>query len=154
MLRAFLCSFNFLLMLSYCTPNNLEEPVQTQPETPPQPIDEDSVIREANKHVEKAELFEAVQLFRKIPANSAQASYAQFRIKQLSDRAVHELRSKAATAFAQGRGATSPDERRKQFETAEALLKEALARYPETDKRSVIESNLKTIREAQERDPR
>ena len=115
------------------------------PSEPIQIIDEEKIILDANKHVEKNELFEAIQLFKKIPTVSAQFSYARFRISTLTERAVQDLRSRAANAFTAAGQAQTKEEKLKFFDLSESLLMQAKEKYPESEKMSVIDSNLAVI---------
>lgn len=105
----------------------------------------DATLAQVKVLSDQGKSYDAIQEAKKVPPNSPQYAQAQERIKQLSNSAVKDLRTKAARAFQNSLPLTEPNSKKPYLEQAKTLLEEALTKYPDADQLGTVRDNLAVI---------
>lgn len=151
------------------TPKEGEKVAESQPEAPPAPeplataevnvvtgpspgpspeverLRHEAIIAEMQRLADRGSYKEAIKKASGIPANDASFSLAQEKVKRISNKAVQNLRQKAAQAFQSGMPVADPSAKAAYLEQAQKYLNEALSSYPQSDQLDMVRENLATI---------
>ncbi len=111
----------------------------------PVPQVADDPIKRAQDLSDKNKFEESVALLRSIDKDSAYSAAAQGKIKEVANRAVSELRTKAARAYQSAVPVTDLKARGAYLEDAKKFLTLAIQRYPESDQIDTVKQNLDMI---------
>ena len=106
---------------------------------------EDSALQEAQNLADAGRYQEAIAKAQGVSAQSAAHSKAQDRVRAISNRAVQELRMKAAQAFQGSLPISDPKARTAYLERARKFLEEAIKAYPQADQLGTVKENLAVI---------
>lgn len=106
---------------------------------------EDAALSEAQNLADAGKYQEAIAKASGITSSSAAYPKAQDRIKTFANRAVQELRMKAAQAFQGSLPISDPKARTAYLERARKFLEEAIKTYPQADQLGTVKENLAVI---------
>lgn len=105
----------------------------------------DSVLMEAQRLADRGSFREAIDRAATIAPNDPFFPSAKEKIKRFSNKAVQQLRQKAAQAFQSAMPVTDSGAKAAYLEQAQKYLKDALANYPEADQLGTVRDNLAVI---------
>jgi hypothetical protein len=129
-------------------------PGSTPPGTPtglptPQPVDMSMLgtnpLGDAEILINQNRFKDAVAKIRQVPPGHGQYAQAQDKLKVYSNRAVQELRRKAAKAIQDANSASDSKTRVTYLQQAKTQLESALNDYPEADMLGTVRENLEFI---------
>lgn len=103
------------------------------------------LLEKVQKFVEQNKYQEAITALKSIPKDSERAADVQAKIKEVCNKAVHELRAKAAKAFQSAMPVADSQIRRKYLLEAQKYLDTALSVYGEADQINVVKENLSVV---------
>ena len=106
---------------------------------------EDAALSDAQNLADAGKYQEAIAKASGISNSSAAYPKAQDRIKTFANRAVQELRMKAAQAFQGSLPISDPKARTAYLERARKFLEEAIKTYPQADQLGTVKENLAVI---------
>lgn len=105
----------------------------------------DALFAQAQDLADKSQYVEAIRVLRSIPLDSSHGVAAQETIKSLSNRAVQDLRRKAAQAYQSASPAAEIKVKIGYLEQSKSLLESALQDFPESEHVPTVRDNLTTI---------
>lgn len=105
----------------------------------------DSILVLAQKLADKGEYKEALEQTSRIPADDPFHAQALEKTKLYSNRAVQDLRQRAAEAFSNAMPMTDPKAKLNYLRQAKNLLEKALTDYPQADQLDTVRENLAVI---------
>ncbi len=123
-----------------------EEKAKSLPFGPHEFNNEEQLLEHAKDLVAQSKFKEAVELLRKVEAQSVYYSTAQERLHESCNLAVQTLRQNAAKAFQNSLPVAEPKARQAYLKEAESFLQQALELYPEADQIATVQQNLTVIR--------
>lgn len=125
--------------------------LNTPPPSPPvaglAPISQgpDDPIKRAQELSDKNKFEESIAILRSLEKDSTYGAAAQGKIKEVANRAVAELRTKAARAYQSSVPVSDLKARGAYLEDAKKFLSLAIQRYPESDQIDTVKQNLEMI---------
>jgi hypothetical protein len=105
----------------------------------------DSLLRQAQKFAERQEYKRAIKFAGRISNQDPMFPTAKEKIKEFSNRAVQDLRQKAAQAFQSALPVNDRNTKAAYLEQAKQYLVKALEEFPEADQLGTVKENLAVI---------
>ena len=107
-----------------------------------------SLLKKAQELSEKNKFQESIQLLRRIETASTYHATAKLKIRDLANKAVSELRTKAARAYQSAVPVNDLKARGAYLEEAQKFLLTAIQQYPESDQIDSVKQNLSVIKKS------
>lgn len=136
------------------TATDMPETPLFDPNVAPNPADlrsGDSLLVDAQKLADKGNYQAALKRIVLIPQSSPLFSVAQEKTKEFSNRAVQDLRRKAARAFRSAMPGADLETRAQYLREAKAFLERAIKDYPSAPQLPTVRENLRVISQDLER---
>ena len=117
-------------------------------QAPPDPADlhaSDSVLGEAQALSDRGDYKGAIKKAQSVDKDSPLYGAAQDKVKDFSNRAVQDLRKRAAQAFQSAMPITDKKARSQYLQQAKTYLEEALTNYPQATQLPIVRDNLRVI---------
>jgi|GEM_PF-1439323 len=108
-------------------------------------IEAEGVLNDAQAMADRGEYDGAIAQVMRVSKDSPQYPLAQEKLKTISNKAVHTLRTKAAQAYTSAAPVNDPQTRASYLERAKGFLLEALNKYPAADQLATVRDNLAVI---------
>src|SRR5690606_23232175 len=124
------------------------------PNLPPNPADlrsGDTLLADAQKLADQGNYKAALERIQYIPESSPLYSVAQEKTRDFSNRAVQDLRRKAAQAFRSALPSADLETRAQYLREAKAFLEQAIQNYPQAPQLPTVRENLRVISQDLER---
>lgn len=144
--------------VSNAQPTPVPDAVATSAVTtlPPAPVSDinpanytdSELIKKSTELAEKSRYRDAIQLLRHIDTTSPYSAEAKKRIHDLSNKAVSELRTKAARSFQAAGPITDLRAKGNYLSEAENYLLRAIEEFPDSDQLETVKQNLSTIQKS------
>ncbi len=111
----------------------------------PAPSSNSEILERVQKLMEQNKFLEALTALKGISPDYERYAEVQTKIKDVCNRAVHELRTKAAKAFQSAMPVTDSQVRRKYLLEAQKYLDTAIASFGEAEQIQVVRENLNIV---------
>ncbi|MBI2602138.1 MAG: hypothetical protein HYW48_03700 [Deltaproteobacteria bacterium] len=105
----------------------------------------EDILKRGQEYIDQSKFQESIALLRTIDASNIHHSAAEEKIKEAANKAVAELRQKAARAFQSAIPVTDSKARNAYLRDARKFLLTALKLYPEADQIHTVKQNLNVI---------
>jgi len=118
------------------------------PATNPSAYTESELLKKSSELAEKSRYYDAIQILRHIEATSPYYSEAKGKILDFSNKAVGELRTKAARSYQSAVPISDLRARANYLSEAESYLLKAIEQFPDSDQIETVKQNLSTIQKS------